>query len=343
MTVKAGQKCTAIRRALVPAALVDAVGEAAAARLAKVVIGNPADEAVRMGALASLDQREEVRRSLKALLVGRPVVFGDPDHVRWWAPTRTAARSCRPILIRVDDAARPEPHEVEAFGPVSTLIGYRDTGGGDRAGRARTRQPGRVDRHRRRRLRPRGGAGGRSVARPVAGAGRRRRRRVHRARFTVAGARARRSGSGRRWRGDGRHPRGHAPHAAHGGAGQPEGPRRHHRSLGDGRRAEDGVHPFRKSLAELRVGDSVVAGPRPVTLADIAHFAEFTGDTFYAHTDAEAAPRTPSSTASSPTATSSCRWRPGCSSTPTRGRCWPTMASTIFASLRRCTPATSSP
>jgi len=62
MTVKAGQKCTAIRRALVPASMVGAVAEATAARLAKVVIGSPAEESVRMGALASLAQREEVRR-----------------------------------------------------------------------------------------------------------------------------------------------------------------------------------------------------------------------------------------------------------------------------------------
>ncbi|MET7551628.1 MaoC/PaaZ C-terminal domain-containing protein [Streptomyces sp. NPDC005500] len=55
----------------------------------------------------------------------------------------------------------------------------------------------------------------------------------------------------------------------------------------------EGVHPFRKSLAELRVGDSVVAGPRTVTLADVAHFAEFTGDTFYAHTDEDAAKANP--------------------------------------------------
>src|SRR5580658_6755127 len=67
MTVKAGQKCTAIRRALVPAAQLDAVIDAARARLEKIVIGNPADESVRMGALASLDQREEVRRALKSL------------------------------------------------------------------------------------------------------------------------------------------------------------------------------------------------------------------------------------------------------------------------------------
>ncbi|MGH3243892.1 MAG: aldehyde dehydrogenase family protein, partial [Spirillospora sp.] len=81
MTVKAGQKCTAIRRALVPAALVGDVAEAARDRLSTVTVGNPSDPDVRMGALAGLDQREEVRRSLKALLdAGRPV-FGDPQHV----------------------------------------------------------------------------------------------------------------------------------------------------------------------------------------------------------------------------------------------------------------------
>ena len=81
MTVKAGQKCTAIRRALVPESLLEAVAEAASARLAGVVVGNPADESVRMGALASLAQRDEVRRSLKALMSAGTVVFGDPEHV----------------------------------------------------------------------------------------------------------------------------------------------------------------------------------------------------------------------------------------------------------------------
>ena len=60
-----------------------------------------------------------------------------------------------------------------------------------------------------------------------------------------------------------------------------------------GERTVDGTHPFRKSLADLRVGDTVVKGPRTVTAEDIAHFAEFTGDTFYAHTDAEAAAANP--------------------------------------------------
>ncbi len=127
MTVKAGQKCTAIRRALVPEPLLDAVAEAASARLAKVVVGNPADERVRMGALASLDQRDEVRRSLKALLSAGTAVFGDPEHVEVVGADPDRGAFMSPVLIRAEDAGRAEPHEVEAFGPVSTLIGYRDT------------------------------------------------------------------------------------------------------------------------------------------------------------------------------------------------------------------------
>src|SRR5258707_1810617 len=81
MTVKAGQKCTAIRRALVPAALAEQVAEAARDRLAAVVVGNPATEGVQMGALAGLEQREEVRRAAKALLSAGRSVSGDPAHV----------------------------------------------------------------------------------------------------------------------------------------------------------------------------------------------------------------------------------------------------------------------
>src|SRR5258708_19134396 len=127
MTVKAGQKCTAIRRALVPEPLLHAVAEAASARLATVVIGNPADESVRMGALASLGQREEVRRSLKALLSAGTAVFGDPEHVEVTRADAGRGAFMSPVLIRAEDAGRAEPHEVEAFGPVSTLIGYRGT------------------------------------------------------------------------------------------------------------------------------------------------------------------------------------------------------------------------
>ncbi len=127
MTVKAGQKCTAIRRAFVPEGQLDAVTEAVRERLAGVVVGSPADKSVRMGPLASLEQREEVRRSIRALEAAGRVVFGDPEHVEVIGADDKHGAFLSPVLMRADDARRGEVHEVEAFGPVATLIGYRDT------------------------------------------------------------------------------------------------------------------------------------------------------------------------------------------------------------------------
>src|SRR5262245_8750543 len=124
MTVKAGQKCTAIRRAFVPAGRLDRVAEAARDQLAKVTVGNPANPAVRMGALASLQQREEVRRSLKLLLAAGRLVFGHPEQVEVLDADPGRGAFMTPILLRVDDGTEAAPHEVEAFGPVSTLLPY---------------------------------------------------------------------------------------------------------------------------------------------------------------------------------------------------------------------------
>jgi len=137
MTVKAGQKCTAIRRAFVPAAVADAVADAVSARLARVVIGNPANPAVRMGALASLEQREEVRRSLKALRDAGQIVFGDPEHVDVLDADAERGAFLSPILLRCDEPHRDEVHSVEAFGPVSTLLPYTATTPPSRPGTAR--------------------------------------------------------------------------------------------------------------------------------------------------------------------------------------------------------------
>jgi oxepin-CoA hydrolase/3-oxo-5,6-dehydrosuberyl-CoA semialdehyde dehydrogenase len=294
MTVKAGQKCTAIRRAIVPADLLDAVTEAASARLAKVVVGNPNDPSVRMGALASLDQREEVRRSLKALLSAGSAVFGDPDTVEVVGADAERGAFLSPVLIRADDPWRAEPHEVEAFGPVATLLGYT---GVDDAIALAVRGQGSV------------------VGSIVTGD-------AEFATEVVLGVAP--------WHGrllvldhdDAAESTGHGsplPPLVHGGPGRAGGGEelgglravRHHmqrtavqgsprlltrlthRWTPGAERVDDGVHPFRKSLAELKVGDSVVAGPRAVTAEDIAHFAEFTGDRFYAHTQPEAAAANP--------------------------------------------------
>jgi len=294
MTVKAGQKCTAIRRALVPAAVAGQVAEAVRDRLARVVVGNPAEESVRMGALASLEQREEVRRSVKTLLSAGRLVFGDPDHVEVVGASAERGAFLAPLLLQNEDAARPEPHQVEAFGPVSTIISYRDTAGViELAARGRGSLAG-------------------SVVTADAGF----------ARDVVLGLAP--------WHGrilvldhdDAAESTGHGsplPVLVHGGPGRAGGGEemggirgvQHHMQRtavqasprvlsavtgrwlpGAGRDAEGG-HPFRKSLAELRIGDTVVAGPRQVTLADIEHFADFTGDTFYAHMDEDAARANP--------------------------------------------------
>ncbi|HUK69092.1 MAG TPA: phenylacetic acid degradation bifunctional protein PaaZ [Streptosporangiaceae bacterium] len=294
MTVKAGQKCTAIRRAFVPAGLMGDVAAAAGERLAKVTVGNPANPAVRMGPLASLEQREEVRRSLKALLSAGQIVYGDPERVAVVDADAERGAFVSPVLLRGDDPDRAEPHEVEAFGPVSTLLPYTSAeqvirlaarGDGSLAGSVVTGDA----------------AFARDIVLGVA---------PWHGRLLVLDAE------------DAKESTGHGsplPALVHGGPGRAGGGEElggirsvlHHmqrtavqgsptvlgtvtgRWVPGGRRGDTSVHPFRKSLAELKVGDTVVAGPRMVTRTDVDHFAEFTGDSFYAHTDEAAAAANP--------------------------------------------------
>jgi oxepin-CoA hydrolase/3-oxo-5,6-dehydrosuberyl-CoA semialdehyde dehydrogenase len=123
MTVKAGQKCTAIRRVFVPEHLLEATAEAISAQLSRVVIGAPGSSDVTMGPLVSLDQRDEVRRAVKQLAADGRIVHGDPDSVRVTDADADRGAFLDTILIIADrDAAAP--HEVEPFGPVSTLMSY---------------------------------------------------------------------------------------------------------------------------------------------------------------------------------------------------------------------------
>jgi len=294
MTVKAGQKCTAIRRALVPADQLDAVAEAVSEKLAAIVVGNPADKSTRMGALASLDQRDEVRRSLKALEAAARVVFGDPERVEVAGADSERGAFLSPILLRATEPRRAEVHEVEAFGPVATLIGYQDTadvielaglGQGSLAGSVVTDDP--------------------EFARDVVLGT------AHwHGRLLVLDEDAAPESTG------------HGsplPTLVHGGPGRAGGGEEmggmrgvfHHmqrtavqasprmlqavtgRWVKGAPRRADGAHPFTKPASRLRIGDTITGGPRTVTTADIEHFAEFTGDTFYAHTDEDAAARNP--------------------------------------------------
>jgi len=126
MTTKAGQKCTAIRRAFVPRARLDEVTTAVAERLSEVVVGAPGAEGVTMGALVGLEQREDVRAQVDRLLTEASVVFGDPGKVDVVGADAERGAFLSPVLLRADSEARA-PHEVEAFGPVSTLLPYDDT------------------------------------------------------------------------------------------------------------------------------------------------------------------------------------------------------------------------
>jgi oxepin-CoA hydrolase / 3-oxo-5,6-dehydrosuberyl-CoA semialdehyde dehydrogenase len=123
ITTKAGQRCTCIRRALVPESMVDDVIAGVRARLDKVVVGNPRNETVTMGALVSLHQRDEVRAAVAALGRAAEIVYGDPMWVNPVDADPARGAFMAPVVL-LATGDRPEPHEVEAFGPVTTLISY---------------------------------------------------------------------------------------------------------------------------------------------------------------------------------------------------------------------------
>ncbi len=125
MTIKAGQRCTAIRRAFVPREQTDDFISAVRARLDKVIVGNPRSEAVTMGALVSLHQRDEVRGAVRALNGAARIVSGDPESVDPVDADPVRGAFMAPVLLLCNDLERSEPHEIEAFGPVSTVIPYQ--------------------------------------------------------------------------------------------------------------------------------------------------------------------------------------------------------------------------
>ncbi|KQY16502.1 enoyl-CoA hydratase [Massilia sp. Root133] len=127
MTGKAGQKCTAIRRVIVPEHLADVVGERLRARLAKIVVGNPKVEGVRMGALASLDQQRDVSERVEMLARGNEVLFSARDGFNPVGDGCAAGAFFAPTLLLCRNAmVNDAVHDIEAFGPVSTMMTYRD-------------------------------------------------------------------------------------------------------------------------------------------------------------------------------------------------------------------------
>lgn len=129
MTVKCGQKCTAIRRVIVPQALVEDVQIALARSLAKVAIGHPAVEGVRMGALASKDQVQEVRDRVNELRQTAELVYGQLDGIDLLGADAEKGAFLSPIvLLEKNPHQNKAVHDIEAFGPVSTIIPYEDLG-----------------------------------------------------------------------------------------------------------------------------------------------------------------------------------------------------------------------
>ncbi len=290
MTVKAGQKCTAIRRALVPRQHLDAVAERLAARLAKVVVGDPAVEGVRMGALASHAQLADVAERVAMLKRDAEVVFGQQSAAPVGEGTSGGAFFTPTLLLARRAAADAALHEVEAFGPVSTLAPFDDIdeaielaarGKGSLVTTLVTRDPA-VAAH--------------AVPALAAWHGR-----VH---ILDREAAPESTGHGSP-----------LPMLKHGGPGRAGGGEelgglravKHYlqRSAVQGsptmlsavtgeyvrgaKLREEALHPFRKYFDDLAVGDSLLTHRRTVTDADIVAFGGISGDFFYMHFDEVAA------------------------------------------------------
>jgi 3,4-dehydroadipyl-CoA semialdehyde dehydrogenase len=126
MTVKSGQKCTAIRRIFIPARHYDAVADAISFRLSKITVGNPRNKAVRMGALVNRAQLEAVRMGIKRLR-DETKVLHDGDMHRLIDADRAIACCLGPTLLGSPDPDKADlVHELEVFGPVATLMPYRN-------------------------------------------------------------------------------------------------------------------------------------------------------------------------------------------------------------------------
>jgi oxepin-CoA hydrolase/3-oxo-5,6-dehydrosuberyl-CoA semialdehyde dehydrogenase len=293
MTTKAGQKCTAIRKAIVPAAHADAVVEALKASLGKIVVGDPRLENVRMGPLAALSQRREVlgrigelRREAELITAERvDIAGGDLEHGAFVAPSLLYCREPRKAKAL---------HHIEAFGPVCSVVPYQSTSEAITFARL--------------------GEG--SLVASV---------------FTADDALATELVLGLAPlhgrllvvnRDCAKESTGHGspmPALVHGGPGRAGGgeemggirgvmhymqrtaiqgsPQTIAAVTGRWTRGavqkDPGRHPFRKAFHELQIGDSLNSAEREVTLEDIEKFAALSGDTFYAHMDEEAAARNP--------------------------------------------------
>ena len=287
MTVKAGQKCTAIRRIFVPANRMEEMRKAISAALAQTLIGNPTNEKVRMGSLAGQDQRKEVKHQVQKLLASSHIIYGSLDSVQVLEADMNKGAFMSPLLLQNDNPFLNEgSHDIEAFGPVSTIMPYNNLyeaiqlskkGKGSLCSTIVTLND--------------------QVAKEyVIGAA------THHGRILVLNRHNTRESTG------------HGsplPMLVHGGPGRAGGGEemggvrgvKHYMQRAAIQGSPDSItaitsvyqahaaqhldekHPFRKYFEELQIGDSVHTHRRTITEADISQFANISWDHFYAHTD----------------------------------------------------------
>jgi len=291
MTVKAGQKCTAIRRVIVPQNRVEAVIDALTSRLDKTPVGDPAREGVRMGSLVGTDQRKDVWTSVDELAQSCDIVYGGKRDFEVVGADREKGAFFPATLLYCSDPFNTEaPHSVEAFGPVSTVMPYAGTeaaialaklGRGSLVGSVVTENDEEA----------------RQVVLGTA---------AYHGRILVLNSECARESTG--------HGSPLAP-LVHGGPGRAGGGEelggsraiKHYmqRTAVQGspttltaicgqftpgaRQIRDPVHPFRKHFEELQIGETLITHRRTVTEADIVNFGCVSGDHFYAHFDETAA------------------------------------------------------
>ncbi len=287
MTVKAGQKCTAIRRIFVPQNKMEEVWKAIALSLQQTTIGNPLNEKVRMGSLAGKTQQEEVKNQVQKLLASSQIVYGSLDSVEVVDADPRKGAFMGPILLmnqKPFDAR--EVHEVEAFGPVSTIMPYKNM---DEAIALSKKGKGSL-------CSSIVTANDKLAREYVIGAA------THHGRILVLNAECAKESTG------------HGsplPLLVHGGPGRAGGGEEMGGVRGvkhymqrvavqgspttltavtnvyqtKGKTKQDEKHPFRKYFEELQIGDTLITHKRTVTEADIVNFANVSWDHFYAHTD----------------------------------------------------------
>ncbi len=288
ITIKAGQKCTAVRRIIVPANFVEDVQIEVGKRLAKTAIGDPNVDGVRMGALAGKDQLHDVIENVKLLMKSQEIVFGSIDKVDVLGADSTKGSFMSPILfLNKDPFNKLDCHNIEAFGPVSTILPYNTLeeaieltklGKGSLVCSIVTADD--------------------KVARDfVIGAA------SHHGRILILNADCAKESTG------------HGspmPMLTHGGPGRAGGGEEMGGKRGvmhymqrtaiqgspttltavtnqyqyGGYQTEKDVHVFRKHFEDIEIGETVITAKRTVTEADIVNFSNVSWDHFYAHTDA---------------------------------------------------------